>query len=41
MLVHTILEKSARIYPDKVALVCGNERLTYKEIGYKAICFSS
>ena len=31
MLVHNILEKSAKIYPDKVALVCGDERMTYYE----------
>jgi amino acid adenylation domain-containing protein len=32
MLVNEFLEYSARIYPDKVALVCRGQRLTYKEI---------
>lgn len=35
-LVHHFLEKSARRLPDKVALICGEERLTYKEINERA-----
>ena len=32
MLVEHFLEHSAKTFPDKVALVCSNERLTYREI---------
>lgn len=32
MLVQHFLENSAKRMPDKVALICGNERLTYQEI---------
>lgn len=31
-LVHHFLEHSAERFPDKTALICGEERLTYKEI---------
>ncbi|MBT3179092.1 MAG: AMP-binding protein [Desulfobacula sp.] len=41
MLVNTILENSAQKYPDKIALVCNDERLCYKEINNKAAKFSS
>ena len=36
MLVNNFLENSAARLPDKVALVCGNQRLTYREIDYSA-----
>ena len=36
MQVEQFLENSARLYPDKVALVHGNERLTYREIDREA-----
>ena len=36
MLVHEFLERSVDQYRDKVALVCGNSRLTYAEIESKA-----
>jgi long-chain acyl-CoA synthetase len=39
MLVNEFLEKSAELYPDKVALVCGNQRLTYVEIDKAANSF--
>jgi long-chain acyl-CoA synthetase len=32
MLLNEFLEKSAIAYPEKVALVCGDKRLTYREI---------
>lgn len=32
MLVHNFLENSAQRLPDKAALICGNQRLTYQEI---------
>jgi len=32
MQVEQFLENSARLYPDKVALVCGNERFTYRRV---------
>lgn len=32
MLVHDFLEKSAERAPDKLALVCGGQRLTYSEV---------
>ncbi|MBN1106601.1 MAG: AMP-binding protein [Deltaproteobacteria bacterium] len=32
MLVHHFLENSARRLPDKAALICGDQRLTYREI---------
>ena len=41
MLVNTVLENSAQKYPDKIALVCNDERLCYKEINNKAAKFSS
>jgi amino acid adenylation domain-containing protein len=36
MLVQHFLENSARRLPDKVALICGEERLTYREIDGRA-----
>jgi long-chain acyl-CoA synthetase len=30
--VEHFLENSARHYPDKVALICGNERMTYRQV---------
>jgi len=36
MLVNNFLENSAREFPDKVALICGDDRLTYQEIDKKA-----
>ncbi len=36
MLVHNFLENSARRLPDKVALVCGDQRLTYNQINSAA-----
>jgi long-chain acyl-CoA synthetase len=36
MLISEFLEKSASLYPDKVALICGNERLTYNCIDQAA-----
>ena len=36
MQVEQFLENSARIYPDKVALIHGSERLTYKQIDMEA-----
>lgn len=36
MLVQHFLEHSAHRLPEKVALICGDERLTYKEIDEKA-----
>lgn len=36
MLVNEILEHSASRVPDKIALVCGNQRLTYKQINSSA-----
>lgn len=36
MLVNHFLEHSARRFPDKVALICGDKRLTYSEIDSKA-----
>src|SRR5580704_12561124 len=36
MQVEQFLEDSARIYPNKVALVVGNERLTYRQIEERA-----
>ncbi|MCX7927281.1 MAG: AMP-binding protein [Candidatus Omnitrophica bacterium] len=32
MLINELLEKTARLYPDKEALVCGRKRLTYAQI---------
>ena len=32
MLLHETLENSARNHPDKVALVCGPTRYTYRQI---------
>jgi amino acid adenylation domain-containing protein len=34
--VHNILEQSAVSYPEKVALVCGEQRYSYREINEKA-----
>ena len=31
-LVHEWLRRSARRFPDKEALICGNQRLTYKDL---------
>jgi amino acid adenylation domain-containing protein len=36
MLVHHFLEQSARLHPEKVALVYGNQRLTYAQIDASA-----
>jgi long-chain acyl-CoA synthetase len=36
MIVNDFLQKSAREYPDKTALVCGSQRFTYAEIDEKA-----
>ncbi len=36
MLVQNFLEQSAARLPHKVALICGDERLTYREIDYQA-----
>ncbi|MCL4788717.1 MAG: AMP-binding protein [Verrucomicrobia bacterium] len=36
MLVHEFLERAARRFPDKVALVCEDERVTYVEIENRA-----
>ena len=36
MLINHFLENSAARLPDKVALVCGDQRLTYREIDYSA-----
>src|SRR5438477_1169720 len=36
MLVHEFLEQSAARWPEKVALVCSDERLTYAQINSKA-----
>src|SRR5882762_8519424 len=36
MLVHHFLEQSAAEWPEKVALVCGGQRLTYLEINLMA-----
>ena len=38
MLVQHFLENSAKSLPDKVALICGDERLTYREIDERANC---
>ncbi len=35
-LVHHFLERSARLYPDKVALIHGKVRATYSEINDRA-----
>ncbi len=36
MLVHNFLENSAKRLPDKVALICGDQRLTYQQINNAA-----
>ena len=36
MQVEAFLEQSARLYPGKVALVCGDRRLTYAELDVSA-----
>jgi acyl-CoA synthetase (AMP-forming)/AMP-acid ligase II len=36
MLVHEFLEKSADLQPDKVALICGSQEYTYREIDNRA-----
>jgi long-chain acyl-CoA synthetase len=41
MLVNEFLEKSAALYPGKIALVCGLQRLTYGEINHAANSFAS
>jgi acyl-CoA synthetase (AMP-forming)/AMP-acid ligase II len=38
MLVQHFLENSAKRLPDKVALICGEERLSYREIDERANC---
>ncbi|HTO93627.1 MAG TPA: AMP-binding protein [Bacteroidota bacterium] len=40
MLLHEYLSRSARLTPDKVALVCGAARSTYKEIATAASSFA-
>ena len=35
-LVHHFLENSAAKHPDKVALICGDQRLTYQQINHSA-----
>ena len=40
-LVHHFLEHSAERLPDKVALICGDKRLTYQEINEAANCLAS
>ena len=35
-LVHHFLENSAAKHPDKVALICGNQRLTYQQINHSS-----
>ena len=35
-LLHDYLENSARRLPDKVALVCGNQRVSYAELEARA-----
>jgi len=40
MLVQNFLETSASRLPDKVALICGDRRLTYSEIDQKANCLA-
>jgi long-chain acyl-CoA synthetase len=32
MQVESFLERSAQRYPDKIALICGGRRLSYKEV---------
>jgi len=41
MLLNEFLEKSAELYPHKIALVCRNQRLTYVEINTAANSFSN
>ena len=41
MLLNEFLEKSAALYPDKIALVCRNQRFTYVEINNAANSLSS
>jgi long-chain acyl-CoA synthetase len=36
MLLQHFLERSAQRFPEKTALICGNERLTYSEIDWRA-----
>ena len=36
MQVEQFLENSARQFPDKIALICGDERLTYRQIEERA-----
>lgn len=40
MYAGTLLERAARIYPDTVALVCGQATITFKQLYEKAIKFS-
>ncbi len=40
-LVQEFLEKSAERIPEKIALVCGDERLTYSEIENRANCLAN
>ena len=41
MLVNEFLEKSAELYPDKVALICNRQRPTYREIDLSANSLSN
>src|SRR5215831_4421082 len=36
MLVQQLLETSARLTPDRIALVCGEQHLTYREVDIAA-----
>lgn len=36
MLIHHFLEKSAEVFPDKIAVVCDDTRCTYSEINYRS-----
>jgi long-chain acyl-CoA synthetase len=40
MLLHEYLERSARLTPDKVALVCGSSRTTYRDLARAAASFA-
>ena len=41
MLVHNFLENSAARLPDKVALICDDQRLTYRDINRSADQFAA
>jgi amino acid adenylation domain-containing protein len=40
MLVHEFLENSTRKLPEKIALICGDERLTYREVNAASDLFA-